>query len=525
MVVELNLSKSVDLDAQSVVTGRGCVIGQSGSGKSYLVGVIVEELCRNRLPFLIIDTEGEYRSLKSMFNILWVGKDRSADVGIDTQYRKLFQKCVESGMPVIFDVSEVADKQDYVYRALDALYQVEEQKRKPFLAIIEEADKFAPQIVKPRMSIIEEISVRGRKRGLGLLIATQRPASVSKNVLAQCSYGFIGKLTIENDLQAISQLINDRKLLNGLVQFETGTFLPFGMKHDRPFRVKPRVVVPGGATPVLAERLSEGPSVSDIVRGLKAVPEIVTEALSEPTGKSAPKMAASVIAARFSADDAAAKAQGLLKKKFGLFGDAVESVDSIKPRYIQLAACDIRVPTRKKNEFREHSLLVMGNRLVTFGKGIEFNALGIEKPARLTPADLAVLGAIARRGRADLPQIEDDLGESNLSRAVSKLQRSGHIREDKGRYSIPDYSRHTQKLEGEQTQMQVPESSVVNYDRNCLKNAELLSANIFPGSRPIRISETYLPIYEITLRHGSRVRVFIFDALYLKDITGLLKDE
>ena len=372
------------------------------------------------------------------------------------------------------------------------------------------------------MSIVEEISVRGRKRGLGLLIATQRPASVSKNVLAQCSYGFIGKLTIENDLQAVSLLVNDRKLLSGLVKFETGMFLPFGMKYDQPFMVKPRVVVPGGTTPLLSEQIGGGPSIFEILKGLKTGPDIITESL-EPLAKTAARHPASVIEPKFSADDAASKAQSLLKKKFGLFGDAVEAVDSIKPKYIQLAACDIRTPTRKKNEFKEHSLLIMGNRLVTFGKEVEFNPVAIEKPVKLNADELEVLAAVTRRGKADIAQIESDLNASNLSRIIGKLNRSGHITESKGKFSIPDYTRHSQGLGNCQNQMQILESSVVNYDRNCLKNAGLLAANIYPNSQAMRIAEVYLPIYEITLRHDSRVRVFIFDSLYLKDITNSLK--
>ena len=63
----IRLSDDFSISEQELLTGRCCVIGQSGSGKSFLVGVISEELAREHLPFVIIDTEGEYKSLKSLF--------------------------------------------------------------------------------------------------------------------------------------------------------------------------------------------------------------------------------------------------------------------------------------------------------------------------------------------------------------------------------------------------------------------------------------------------------------------------
>ena len=61
--MKLNISSDLSVDAELVLTERTCVIGQSGSGKSYTVAVICEELVKNNLGFCIIDTEGEYYEL------------------------------------------------------------------------------------------------------------------------------------------------------------------------------------------------------------------------------------------------------------------------------------------------------------------------------------------------------------------------------------------------------------------------------------------------------------------------------
>src|ERR1700751_5370848 len=67
-------------DANILATGRTCVIGASGSGKSYAVGVICEELCKEQVPFAIVDTEGEHSGLKEKYEVILVGDDEKCDL-------------------------------------------------------------------------------------------------------------------------------------------------------------------------------------------------------------------------------------------------------------------------------------------------------------------------------------------------------------------------------------------------------------------------------------------------------------
>jgi len=222
--MELVISDGKSINANKLVTGRTCVIGQSGSGKSYTVAVICEELAKNNIGFCIIDLEGEYFGLKEKYPILWVGSGANCDVDIESvDFESLAQKIIKKGFPTIFDVSDVKNPRETVKKFIGELYKVESKSRKPFLLIIEEIDKFAPQRgeVLPE---IEEVSRRGRKRGLGLMVATQRPALVNKNVLSQCGNQIIGKLTINNDLDAVKIFFPNKDDLAKLPRFEAGQF-------------------------------------------------------------------------------------------------------------------------------------------------------------------------------------------------------------------------------------------------------------------------------------------------------------
>ena len=53
----------VYLNIDVLVQKHVCILAKTGGGKSYACGVLVEELLKKKVPMVIIDTHGEYRSL------------------------------------------------------------------------------------------------------------------------------------------------------------------------------------------------------------------------------------------------------------------------------------------------------------------------------------------------------------------------------------------------------------------------------------------------------------------------------
>jgi len=66
----LNLGKLLNSDMEATPNveklGRVFITSKSGSGKSYTVGVVIEELLLKKIPVVIIDRHGEYSSLKML---------------------------------------------------------------------------------------------------------------------------------------------------------------------------------------------------------------------------------------------------------------------------------------------------------------------------------------------------------------------------------------------------------------------------------------------------------------------------
>ena len=458
--MKLNLADGIDIDAQRVVTGRGCAIGQSGSGKSYLAGVMAEELCRARMPFCVIDTEGEYGSLKKMFNLILVGGE-NGDVGLDVDFSRLFEASITNSVPVVLDLSDSLDKMSVVNSALHALYSIEDKVRKPYLVIVEEADVFAPQVLASQGNIIEEIGVRGRKRGIGLFITTQRPAKVSKNVLAQCSYGFIGKLTIENDLNAIRILFENREKLVLVTKLAVGEFVPFGVDAVGKFKVKGRLAQPGGATPAIDESGKKGDRVVTIIKELK------NDKISFSEKKPARSSLQTIEALQLKLDirSATKYAERMLKRRFVFFGDAVEKIDSVELRYLPFELCNIRIPTSRKNEYLEYQCLFnQRHELVQIDRQIRY----------LTWESV---------GKRSKNNYEDCLIRNPISTETIKVEKG------------------------------------ITMQRSISSKRIGVSVLKFFHSAILTESHTiYLPVYSITLRIENKIRVFTIDGIYGKAV-------
>jgi hypothetical protein len=461
------LGKGLNIDVQAILTGRGCIIGQSGSGKSFLMGVIAEELCRLNMAFCVIDTEGEYGSLKSMFNIIIVGGDNK-DIELDTDFQKLFRTSIINNIPVVLDVSDVVDKSATVNGAIEALYQLENKIRKPYLVLIEEADKLAPQIISKKINTLEEISVRGRKRGIGILIATQRPANISKNVLSQCSYGFIGKLTIENDLNAIRILFGSHERLVSVTKLKVGEFIPFGLENNKIFKVKERLVKHIGSTPLIDVHKPMNDKIEKIIKELKENKPKELEVNAPKEIYQTPKKKADsadlsiyAMPASFTADDAEIHGERIAKRKFVLFGEATERI-GIELQYLPLGLCSFRIPVRR-NEYLEYYTLINDK-----GK---------------------LVGLDSRTGFS----VNDYKKEPS------------------------SYNRYLKKGVIPSEKISIGKDRLINSDINERKAAACIK-KFFPAAVLTEFRLLYIPVYKMTLRKDNRVRVFTIDGVYGKEI-------
>lgn len=193
------------------------LLSMRGMGKTYTESVLFEELARLKIPVVAIDPVGA----------MW-GLTRSADgerEGLDIDFRggeagdeftvqdaeAIAKECIEPVRPVLLDLSHMVydDQCAFMTIFLEQIFFLKRKAKAPMHLIIDEADLFAPQqtggdeIQKRMRRSMEQVVRRGRIRGLGVTLATQRPSVIHKNVLSQTQVLVALRMTSPQDREAI----------------------------------------------------------------------------------------------------------------------------------------------------------------------------------------------------------------------------------------------------------------------------------------------------------------------------------
>ncbi len=344
----------VTLSMDTLAQKHLSVLAKTGAGKSYTVGVILEEFLKAKVPLVILDPHGEYGSLRTPniddaeleamarykirpksfqsqvkeyaldtnlnpeaqrlvlegINLegreivdMLGGKLSGGQVGVLYQAikevkehlpaytlrdimdgvgrnksnakwnvlnalevlesTKVFdirgtpvKELVAPGQCTIINLKGVSpDIQEIVVtRIAGMLWEARKRSEIPaHILVVEEAHNFCPERnVGNAVSgpIIRTVASEGRKFGLGLVIVSQRPAKIDKNVLSQCNTQVVLKVTNPNDLKAIVQSVEgiSTEVADEVQRLAVGEALVAGGGLTQPVfvSVRPRQTAHGG---------------------------------------------------------------------------------------------------------------------------------------------------------------------------------------------------------------------------------------------------------------------------------------
>ena len=253
---------------------RLALLAMQGAGKTYAAGVIEEEMLdyimRNpgNAKLIIIDPVGAHWGIREKFPIHIVGGEHG-DIEIDPEEGHKFADLVHNfNISMLFDLSTIS-QEDAIQFVTDFSERIFEITRTPTHIIFEESDMFAPQRAtssrhKFSLAALDSIVRRGRGRGLGCTLITQRPAVLSKNVLTQVDASIILNITGETDLKTIREYLDsaglNKKDIDGniekIMKFEKGHALLFSLswlKEIKEIVIRKRISFHSGAEPILGE--------------------------------------------------------------------------------------------------------------------------------------------------------------------------------------------------------------------------------------------------------------------------------
>ncbi|OPY29811.1 MAG: AAA-like domain protein [Methanocella sp. PtaU1.Bin125] len=180
-----------------------------------------------------------------------------------TPVQELFTK----GRASIIDMKGVNPdvQQTIIARLLSMLFEARKTNAvPPGLVVVEEAHLFCPEkgfLKTTSGEVLRTIASEGRKFGLGLMIVSQRPAKVDKNVLSQCSTQIIMRVTNPNDLKAITKSLEgiSSELEEEIKRLPPGVALFVSPDIPRPIMVQVRVRRSrhGGTSTAISDEFAE----------------------------------------------------------------------------------------------------------------------------------------------------------------------------------------------------------------------------------------------------------------------------
>lgn len=239
MDVTLRISDSLQLPID-FVTQTQAILAKRGVGKSYTASVQAEEMLKAHQQVVIIDPTGAWWGLRSSadgkrpgFPIPILGGEH-ANVPLEEHAGELIASAiVQRRFSAVLDLSLFRKGQIQRFMApfLETLYRL---NREPMHLFVDEADAIAPQ--KPfgdearALGAMEDVVRRGRRRGIGCTLITQRPAILNKNVLTQCEILCAMRLVHPRDINAIQEWVNvhadpaqARQMIESLPSLPVGT--------------------------------------------------------------------------------------------------------------------------------------------------------------------------------------------------------------------------------------------------------------------------------------------------------------
>lgn len=222
-----------DINLLKLLATRLLIQGTSGSGKSYALRYM-EETFSGHVQQIIFDPEGEFVTLREKFPFALVAVD-GGDIPLNIHHVQILaQMILKTRLSVIIDLYDLTEE-DRVQFVGDFMKHVMLQPKKDWhevLVYIDEAQLFCPEgTVTYSSHFIRDYVTRGRKRGYGIVMATQRLALLDKSVAALLSNKMIGLTTMDIDIaRAAFDLGITKKQAQtmGISALEQGDFFGFG---------------------------------------------------------------------------------------------------------------------------------------------------------------------------------------------------------------------------------------------------------------------------------------------------------
>lgn len=253
----------------AAVTETFALLAIRGAGKTNAARVMAEEMFAAGAPFVAIDPVGSWWGLRAGregkqggLPIPVLGGDHG-DVPLErTGGNLVADLVVDQNLSCVLDLSSFESEAAKRQFLLDFARRLYARNRTPRHLFLEECDDYLPQRPgRDQLALLgawEAIVRRGRSRGLGLTLITQRSAVVNKNVLTQVGTLITLRTTAPQDRAAVEAWVEHngakREILESLPTLQSGeawVWSPHFLGETKRIRFRLSSTFDSGATPTL----------------------------------------------------------------------------------------------------------------------------------------------------------------------------------------------------------------------------------------------------------------------------------
>jgi hypothetical protein len=210
------IAPSVDLPDQ-VLQQHIAILGKTGSGKTFTAKGIVEKLIEAGRRVCVLDPTDAWWGLGAAgegegFPITVFGGPHGHVPISEHAGQALGRLVATKDLQCVISLRDmmVGEQCRFVERFMEQLYQ---HNTRPLHLVVDEADEFGPQNPGPdrtrMLGQFDRIARRGRTRGFRLMVITQRPAKLNKDILGQAATLISMQLTLPHDRKAVQAWVAD----------------------------------------------------------------------------------------------------------------------------------------------------------------------------------------------------------------------------------------------------------------------------------------------------------------------------
>jgi len=212
----------VHLDPFMVANSNIGVFGASQSGKSWLAGLLAEEMLNKGYQIFIVDPEGDYRNLRAYPHTLVMGgKDSRLPPVVD-----LINFSEYDGVTIVLDLSTytIDDRYSYLLDLMHAIRGLRRRRGRPHWILIDEVQNLCP----PEGNELCDLIVRDMEDG-GYAVVSYRPSLVASKLTAALQHYILTRTTMKGELAAIDRLLahqdGSTDIVERLPRLDTGATL------------------------------------------------------------------------------------------------------------------------------------------------------------------------------------------------------------------------------------------------------------------------------------------------------------